>query len=144
MSAPLVDIHDALDGYSNQEILDWVSDAGGSSSFLDGVFAGIRDAFLAERAQGASATVQWVIEGPEGAMVYLLEVTAGRCEVSPGLADTPDVTVSVGLPDFLRLVFGNLDGRDAYRAGLLTVTGDGALADTVNGWFQRPAGGAAH
>lgn len=138
MSVPLMQHNDALEGYSNQQILQWVSEAGGSSSFLESVFQGIRDAFLAERAQGASATVQWRIEGPDGAFAYHLDITGGRCEVSAGEATAPDVTVTVGLPDFLRLVLGNLDGRGAFQAGLLSVSGDGELADTVNSWFQRP------
>lgn len=131
---------DVFGDSTNEEILAWVSEAGGTGEFLREVFLGMQDAFLADRAGNSTATVQWLIGSPEGQLPYQMHVHDGRCEVRPGRATDPGVTFEMALPDFLRLVLGGVDGDTAYQTGALRVSGNADLAQTVNGWFRPPIG----
>ena len=129
---------DALGDSTNAEILDWVTASGDCSEFIHSVFLGIQESFVAERAGGAQADIQWVIGAPEGPQAYLMSVHDDRCDIGPGTCARPDVTLEMQLPDFLRMVLGNLSGDAAYDSGQLVIGGDPVLARTVSSWFRPP------
>ena len=137
MHAVATETTHALEGRTDAEILSWIDSVGGSEVYLAEVFAGMSDAFQADRAEGQSGVIQWDVESEAGTATYQVEIAAGRCKAHLGTPLEPRVTLKLALSDFLRLVMGTLDGREAYRAGTLGIVGDTAFADAISGWFVR-------
>ncbi|MDH5676516.1 MAG: SCP2 sterol-binding domain-containing protein [Myxococcales bacterium] len=126
----------AVHGRSDEEILAWIDSVGGTRAFLEEAFSGMRDAFVAERAAGQSAVIEWDIATPDlGVMRFGVVVDQGFCRVQPGAAEQPGVVLSLDMPNFLRLLVGSLDGPDAVAAGALDVAGDRGLAMQIRQWF---------
>ncbi|HKE98868.1 MAG TPA: SCP2 sterol-binding domain-containing protein [Actinomycetes bacterium] len=113
---------------------------GGVDSVLDQVFAGMAGAFVPERAAGQEAVVQYDIAAPDGTRQYRMRIADGRCEVGRGPAEQPRATVQVQLPDFLKLLAGALNPMQAVMTGKLKIRGDMFFLQTMQGWFERPAG----
>lgn len=133
------DIGDSLKDRTDAEILSWVESVGGLDSVLEGTFSDMRDAFHSERAAGQRAIIQWDITVPTGVVSYQLEVADGVCNVHRGSHAEPRVRLGIGLADFMRLVTGLMDGRQAVRSGRLTLGGDTRFALTVSAWFEGQA-----
>ncbi len=132
------EIGHALKGRSDDEILAWVRSVGGSAVFLKQAFWGMKEAFHADRAGGQSAVIRWDIDTPERAVVtYELEVSDGECTVSRGAHGDARVVLAMALADYLRLVTGCLDAKEALAAGKLKVSGDMQLANQLSEWFKE-------
>ena len=99
-----------IEGRSDEEITRGVEERG-VESVLDGVFQGMADAFLPDKAAGQSAIVQYDVTVAGQPHTYQLKIGGGRCEIVKGRADTPRVTLTLALPDFLRVVAGKLDRK---------------------------------
>jgi putative sterol carrier protein len=124
---------------SGDEILAGVqSQPGGPDAFLDQVFAGMQGAFNPSKAGDQQATIQYEIGVPDGTRPYAMRIADGRCEVQRGTAESPRVTIRVGLVDFLRLITGKVNGVQLFMTGKLKVSGDLFFAQTYQGWFDRP------
>ena len=129
----------ALDQHSNDEINAAItSQEGGSAKFLDGVFEGMSSAFNPSKAGGQEATVQYEISAPDGTHSYAMRIADGRCEIDKGRAESPRVTLRIGLADFLRLITGAANGMQLFMTGKLKVSGDLFFAQTYQSWFDRP------
>ena len=124
-----------LEGHSDEEINEFVAQTG-VDELLGQVFEGMRAAFLPERAAGQSAVAQWDIVAPDGTHTYQLKMAEGAATVSQGTPDTPRVTLSLALADFLRFVSGQLDGMQAFMSGKLKLGGDMMFATTMQSWFD--------
>ena len=48
------------------------------------------------------------------------------------------MTFALPLPDFLRLILGQLDGMQAFMGGKLKLSGEIMLAQAMQSWFDRP------
>jgi putative sterol carrier protein len=130
----------AVDAMSNEQLSEAVrSQEGGSDRVLDQVFEGMRQAFDPAKAAGQEAVVQYEIATPDGPRGYVMHVADGQCRIERGIADSPRVTIRIGLADFLRLVAGRLNGMQAFMSGKLKVSGDLFFAQTYQAWFTRPA-----
>jgi putative sterol carrier protein len=130
----------AVDAMSNEQLSEAVrSQEGGSDRVLDQVFEGMRQAFDPAKAAGQEAVVQYEIATPDGSRGYVMHVADGQCRIERGIADSPRVTIRIGLADFLRLVAGRLNGMQAFMSGKLKVSGDLFFAQTYQAWFTRPA-----
>jgi len=128
-----------LKGQSDNTILAKLEAAGGVEAALEFVFRGMQDAFRSEKAAGRSLIIHYEIRGPRDVVIYQMDVCDGRCTATRGASRTPDVKLSLSLPNFLRLIMGNLGPAMAYLTGKLRVSGDLLVAAQVEGWFQRPA-----
>lgn len=130
---------EAVRGRSDEEILAWIESVGGVEAFLGEAFAGMRDAFQADRARGQSVVIGWDIDTPGGQVAsYQLLVDEGVCSVEPGRPESPRVTLAIDLANFLRLLVGTLDGRDARDAGTLRIHGEQRVAALIREWFRAP------
>jgi putative sterol carrier protein len=111
---------------------------GGVGAVLGQVFGGMADSFNPAKAAGQQATVQYEISSPEGTHEWAMRIADGRCEVEEGRAESPRVTIRMGLGDFLRLITGQANGMQLFMTGKLKVSGDLFFAQTYQTWFDRP------
>ena len=125
-----------IEGRSEEEITRGVEERG-VESVLDGVFQGMADAFLPDKAAGQSAIVQYDVTVAGQPHTYQLKIGGGRCEIVKGRADTPRVTLTLALPDFLRVVAGKLPPVQAFMSGKLKLQGDMMIATAMQGWFPQ-------
>lgn len=124
-----------IEGRSDQEIVDVVQ-AMGVDAALERVFAGMKDQFLPAKAGNNNAIIQWDVQALGNTHPYQVVVSEGRCTVRPGAADKPRVTLTIALPDFLRLVTGKIKGQQAFFNGKLKLAGDMMFAMTQESWFD--------
>lgn len=96
----------------------------------------MKDHFLADKAKGQKAVIQYDVKAPDGVHSFHLQVGDDRCEVAAGKADAPRVTLKALLPDFLRIVTGDLPGMQAFFTGKVQVSGDVMFAQIMEGWFR--------
>lgn len=111
---------------------------GNEETLLDGVFEGMKAAFDPAAAAGQSAVIQYAIDCPAGEMNYQLNVADGACELVKGPAESPRVTLALGLPDFLRMMIGELNGMQAFTSGKLKISGDLMFSQALATWFKDP------
>lgn len=129
-------LKDLVAGRGDEEVVQAV-EAKGVDRVLDKVFEGMRSRFVPERAGGQQAVAQWDVMAPDGERVYQLKVADGACSLAKGVTETPRVTLRLTLPNFLRLVTGELDAMRAFMTGKLKVAGDVMFAPTMQSWFGR-------
>jgi putative sterol carrier protein len=123
-----------VDGRSDEEVVKAAEDLG-VDTLLDQVFDGMQQAFQPDKAAGQSAVVQWDVNAPDGTRSHTVHIADGKCTVSSGAAESPRLTLTLALPDFLRFVAGQLDGMQAFMSGKLKLAGDIMLAQTMQSWF---------
>ncbi len=121
---------------SDEEILAMAK--GNEEALLDGVFDGMKAAFDPNAAAGQSAVIQYAIDCPAGEMNYQLNVEDGTCEVVKGAAENARVTLALSLPDFLRMMTGELNGMQAFTSGKLKISGDLMFSQVLSSWFKDP------
>lgn len=127
-----------IEGRSDEEIIKGVEEQG-VDTVLGNTAQGMAAAFIPEKAPNVSAVIQYDIAAPDGPHSFQLKVGEGRCEAASGTPDTPRVTISLALPDFLRLIAGKLNGQQAFMSGKLKLKGDMAIAMQMQNWFPRAA-----
>ncbi|HEX2159342.1 MAG TPA: SCP2 sterol-binding domain-containing protein [Actinomycetes bacterium] len=126
---------------SNEELVSAIQQQeGGVDGVLGQVFAGMAESFNPDKAAGQQAVVQFEISAPDGTHEYAMRIADGRCEVERGRAESPRVTIRMGLGDFLRMITGTANGMQLFMTGKLKVSGDLFFAQTYQSWFDRPQG----
>ena len=130
----------AVEEKSNEELVSSIQQQdGGVDGVLEKVFTGMSESFNPEKAAGQQAVVQYEIGAPDGTHEYAMRIADGRCEIEKGRAESPRVTIRIGLADFLRLITGEANGMQLFMTGKLKVSGDLFFAQTYQAWFDRPA-----
>lgn len=129
-------LRELVKGRSDEEIAQGVQSQG-VDAVLDQVFEGMKDAFDPSRAAGQSAVMQYDVDAPDGVKTYQVVVDDGACAIEKGGQKDPRVTLQINLPNFLRLVSGELNGMQAFMSGQLKVTGDVMFAQTMQNWFNQ-------
>ena len=134
-------LKDAVEQKSNEELVSSIQQQdGGVDGVLEKVFTGMSESFNPEKAAGQQAVVQYEIGSPDGTHEYAMRIADGRCEIEKGRAESPRVTIRIGLADFLRLITGGANGMQLFMTGKLKVSGDLFFAQTYQSWFDRPQG----
>ena len=123
-----------IEGRSDEEITRGVEERG-VEGVLDDVFQGMVEAFLPDKAAGQSAVVQYDVTVAGKPHTYQLKIAGGKCELVKGRADAARVTLTLALPDFLRLVAGKLPPVQAFMTGKLKLSGDMMFAQSMQAWF---------
>jgi 2,4-dienoyl-CoA reductase-like NADH-dependent reductase (Old Yellow Enzyme family)/putative sterol carrier protein/thioredoxin reductase len=123
-----------VEGKTDEEIL--AVTGGNEEALLAGVLDSMKAAFDPTAAAGQSAVFQYVFDTAAGEMHYHLDVADGACEVAKGMADNPRVTLAISLPDFLRLMIGELNGMQAFTTGKLKISGDVMFSQVLGSWFK--------
>ena len=109
---------------------------GNEEALLDGVFDSMQAAFNPEAAGDDSAVVQYDIDSRAGEKNYQLKVDEGICTVIKGSVEDPRVTLALNLPNFLRMMTGELNGMQAFTTGKLKITGDMMFSQRIAAWFS--------
>jgi putative sterol carrier protein len=130
---------EAVRSLGDQELLEVLaSQPGGYRDTLDQAFDGMAAAYNPAKA-GREAVFQWDVATPDSVETYTVRC-GDTCTVEHAKAESPTVTLGLSLPDFLRLILGQLDGTQAFMTGKLKLTGDVMLAQAMQSWFDRPGG----
>ena len=112
--------------------------AGNEETLLDGLFDSMKVAFDPSKATGQAAVIQYDIDSPAGKLKYQLNIAEGNCEVLKGPANDPRVTLALSLPNFLRMMTGELNGMQAFTSGKLKISGDLMFSQVLSTWFKNP------
>ena len=107
-------------------------------NLIDAVASGMALAFDPSAAQDANAIIQYDITTPEGPHSFQLVIQNGACIHTRDCHEKPRVYLGLSLPNFLRLVVGELNGQAAYFSGALRLGGDFVFAMQVESLFKRP------
>jgi putative sterol carrier protein len=129
----------AVEARSNEQLVsDIQQQEGGVDGVLEKVFDGMSGSFNPDKAAGQQAVVQYEVTAPDGSHEYAMRIADGRCEIERGQAESPRVSLRIGLADFLRLITGAANGMQLFMTGKLKVSGDLFFAQTYQSWFDRP------
>src|SRR2546425_11617482 len=90
-----------IEGRSDEEITRGVEERG-VESVLDGIFQGMAEAFLPDKAAGQSAVVQYDVTVAGAPRTYPLRIGGGGGGGVEGGADPPRVTPPLSLPHLPR------------------------------------------
>ena len=127
---------EATKGMSDEELAQAINELG-IDTVLQNIFTGMQESFQPERAQGVDSTVQYEIDTPEGTKSYSVKFSNGTCEAGPGTADDPRLTISIGLVDFVRLIFNQVQGPQLFMGGKMKLKGDMMWAMQMQNYFKR-------
>lgn len=134
------EIKQAASSRSDEDILNFARrQDGGIGGLLDEVFGNMPSAFRPDRAKGQQAEFQYIVETPDGPIEYFVRVRDGLCESGRGTVSNPQLTSTLGLPTFLRLATGRLNGMQAFLRGKVKLSGNTLFAAKFEHWFERPA-----
>lgn len=111
----------------------------GVEAVLDRIFEGMQERFLAEKAKGVTADIQWVVTDQDAEFPYALKVNDGSATIEKGRVAAPRVTLTAGLVPFLRLISGQENGVQLFMSGRLKVAGDLMFSQQVQTFFAVPS-----
>jgi putative sterol carrier protein len=119
---------------SDEEVAEKIRGAG-TGEVLDAVFAGMQQRFQPDRAAGVDAKVQWLVSDAGDEHPYVITVKDGTCEIEPGRAESPRVTLSTDVASYAKLMAGRVPGPALYMGGKLQIQGDLMLAQRLTTFF---------
>jgi putative sterol carrier protein len=109
----------------------------GVKDALDRTFNTMQEHFLADKAEGVSADVQWVVTDQGEEFPYTASIADGKCTITAGKAASPRVSLTMDLVTFVRLIMGQAQGPQLFMTGKLKVAGDLMFAQRVSGFFAQ-------
>ncbi len=92
-------------------------------------------AFLAEKAAGLEAIVQYHLTGDEGGD-FIIQIGDDKCSVSEGVAEDPVMTMTADGEYFRDVLLGKEDGMKGFMDGKLQLAGDLNLAMKLTSFFK--------
>jgi putative sterol carrier protein len=90
------------------------------------ILTGVREKVASSQLEGTSV-YQFSLSGDEGGDFYV-QVADGKGQVKEGVAEEPDVTVSMTDQVFKALAAGKMSATSAFFAGKIKLKGDMSLA----------------
>lgn len=127
---------EAIKNMSDEEVATAVKEMGIDNT-LRNIFEGMRDSFKPSAAQGVTSTVQYDITTDEGLKQWSVHFDNGTCSVSEGPTDDPRLTLAIGLVDFIRLIFNQVQGPQLFMGGKMKLQGDMMWAMQMQNYFER-------
>ncbi len=92
-------------------------------------------AFLAEKAQGVDAVVQFKFTGEEAGEWFAV-IKDGKVDVERGSHPSPKMTLTADSADYVKIFTGELDGMQAFMQGKIKLAGDLNLAMKLTQMFK--------
>ena len=127
---------EAIKDMSDEDLAVVLKDMG-SDDTLRSIFEGMRDSFKPEAAKDVNATVQYDIDTGEGVKNWSVTFADGTCSVSDSPATDPRLTIAIGLIDFVRLIFNQVQGPQLFMSGKMKLQGDMMWAMQMQNYFER-------
>ncbi|MGH2756246.1 MAG: SCP2 sterol-binding domain-containing protein [Actinomycetota bacterium] len=127
---------EAVKGMSDDELAAVLKDMG-PDIVLKNIFEGMQDSFQPDRATGVNSTVQYDIATDDGTKSWSVAIADGNCTTSEGAATDPRLTLSIGLVDFVRLIFNQAQGPQLFMSGKMKLKGDMMWAMQMQNYFKR-------
>ncbi|HWC14052.1 MAG TPA: SCP2 sterol-binding domain-containing protein [Actinomycetota bacterium] len=127
---------EAVKNMSDEEVAAAIKDMGVDNT-LRNIFEGMRDSFKPSAAANVTSTVQYDITTDEGLKQWSVSFDNGTCSVSEGSASDPRLTIQVGLVDFVRLIFNQVQGPQLFMSGKMKLQGDMMWAMQMQNYFER-------
>ena len=93
------------------------------------------EAFIAEKAKGVEAVVQYNLTGEEGGK-WVITIANDECTVVPGETENPTMVLTADAQDYKDVVTGKQDAMQAFMKGKLRLSGDLGLAMKLTGFFR--------
>ena len=136
LQADPAQLAEAIKDMSDEELATTLKELG-TDDTLRNIFEGMRDSFKPEAAKGVNSTVQYDIDTGEGVKQWSVTFTDGTCSVSEGATTDPRLTIQVGLVDFVRLIFNQVQGPQLFMSGKMKLQGDMMWAMQMQNYFER-------
>ena len=132
---PQAQLAEGVKDKSDDEILGLLGGMGGTGPALDAIFDGMAKALNPDAAQDCIIGYEIAEAGKTHAFAVVIRDKAAAIE----RREPSDARVTLGLsvPDFLRLITGNLDGMQAFMQGKLKLKGDMMFAQQIQRMFSR-------
>lgn len=124
----------AVSGKDDAQILAELENFESHEQVLTMIFDGMKEALDPEKA--VDAVIGWHITDPDHDHQYEVNIAGGSMTWQEKEPENARVTLKLALPDFLRMVAGELDGMKAFMGGKLKLTGDMMFAARIQGMFQ--------
>jgi putative sterol carrier protein len=125
-----------IEGRSDEEISKGI-EAQGIDAVLATAFEGMAAAFQPAKAVNQNTVIQYDVTAPDGTRSYQLTVASGTCTLAKGAPVAAKVTLTLSLPNFIRLIAGKLNGQLAFMTGKLKLSGDMGVAMVMQTWFPQ-------
>lgn len=103
---------------------------------LNEIFSKMPEAFVPEKAAGIKAKIQLDLTGDGGGQ-WLINIADGQIAVTPGAADSSNLTLSMAAGDYVALSMGEANPVSLFMAGKIKVQGDVGLALKFQEMFNR-------
>src|SRR6266566_7668475 len=110
----------------------------GTEPTLQQIFAGMQQTFRADRAGDTDADIEWVVVDDGAEYPWVTAIHGGACEVRPGHAENPKVTLTTDLVNFVKMIAGAANGTQLFMTGKLKLSGDMMFALKIESLFERP------
>jgi len=130
---PRAMLQEAVKGKSDDEIVQLLKDSGGVEQTLDMTFEGMKEALNPETAQ--DCVVGYSLTHGGLAYNYAVVIKDKTCTYEKREPSDARVTLGMSVPDYLRLISGDLDGMQAFMQGKLKLQGDMMFAQQIQTMF---------
>ncbi len=100
------------------------------------IFPTMAQNFLAAKAEGVNATIQFNLTGDNGGEFWL-KITDGACESGEGSADNPKMTLEASADDWFNVSTGKSNPMQAFMSGKIKIKGDMGLAMKLQTMFAQ-------
>jgi len=94
---------------------------------------------FADASAGAKATIQNVINSADGPKRYWMKFEAGKVEMGPGDAETPDATIEQDYDTAVALAKSELNPVTAFMTGKIRINGSMMLLMQLQGALSELA-----
>lgn len=125
----------AIQGKSDDEILALADQFGGIEQLLDTTFEGMKSALDPAKAQ--DCVIGYELKAGDQAYPYKITIKDKAAEIEKTEPEGARVTLGLSVPDYLRLISGQLNGMQAFMQGKLKLKGDMMFAQQIQGMFGQ-------
>ena len=106
---------------------------------IEETFDTLKNGFIAEKAAGTDAVIQWEING-DGGGIWHVAIKDSTCIINRGPAPNPNVTLQLSVQDWLDMHAGKKTRQMLFMTGKLKLKGEMGLAMKLGSLFQPPKG----
>src|ERR1700681_996023 len=99
---------------------------------IEETFEALKGRFIADKAAGTDAVIQWEISGDGGGTWHAV-IKDSTCSINQGPASNPDLTLQLALQDWFDMNEGKKTRQMLFMTGKLKLKGELALALKLGG-----------